>query len=98
MRLTEMLVGFVRGVVKVVISAVAGVGVGLVTMGNFAIQSGWDFQHEPPPGEIFFSVGAGLLTGAVLMAAQFSGPWACRNAVAAPAGSPGGPQPHYRAG
>ena len=92
MRLTDMLVGFVRGVVKVVISAVAGVGVGLVTIGNFAIQSGWDFQHEPPPGEVFFSVGAGLLAGAILMAAQFHGPWAYRNSTATPACYPGAPQ------
>ena len=90
MRLTDMMVGFVRGVVKVFISAVAGVGVGLLTIGNFALQSGWDFRQEPPPGEVFFSVGAGLLTGAVLMAAQFSGPWAHRTCTATAAGYPDG--------
>jgi hypothetical protein len=86
MRTIEMLMAFGRAVVKIFISAVVGVGMGLGTMGYFCMQrpDAWvnSYGHqEPPMGEAFFSIGAGLLSAAVMMLVQFYGPWAYREHV-----------------
>lgn len=97
MQAYEVLMAFGRALLKIFISVVIGVGVGLVTMGYFWMQrpTMGDMPHDPPPmGELFFGIGAGLLSAALLMLVQFYGPWAYRNHVVAPARDPGAPPLH----
>jgi hypothetical protein len=102
MQAYEMLMAFGRAVLKIFISVVIGVGVGMGTMGYFWMQRPtmpWDMRHEPPPlGEIFFGIGVGLLAAALLMLVQFYGPWAYRNHIAAPTRYPDAPPPLHDAG
>src|SRR5438128_12597234 len=93
MWITELLLAFGRAVLKIFISAVVGVGTGLGTMGYFWLQRPDTWvnhygHHEPPLGEIFLGVGAGLLAGAVMMLVQFYGPLAYREHVLAPTNYP----------
>lgn len=67
----ELLAAFGRGVVKVVISLVFGVGVGLLSFG-LAASGQEDIWHRgDPPGEMFLGVGAGLLTTGLTMVLLF---------------------------
>src|SRR5437763_13807043 len=80
----ELLLAVGRGVVKLITALFIGVGVGLVTIGYKAMQSGvpMDFRHSPPPlGETFLGVGAGLLAAGASRVVAFFGPGARRPIV-----------------
>ena len=104
MQAYELLLAFGRALLKIFISVVIGVGVGMGTMGYFWMQrpDSWVTapygRQEPPLGEIFFGVGAGLLAAALLMLVQFYGPWAYRNHVIAPTRYPDARGPLHDAG
>lgn len=71
----------IQSVVKILISLAAGGGVGLLAIGIMAITDPdrWDYhiidRHGPPFGPALLSVGAGLMTSAISMAAMFFPSW-----------------------
>jgi hypothetical protein len=73
----EILIALGRGLIKVLIGLFVGFGVGLVVVGYFSMQSrsAWDFNREPPIGELCLGIGAGLLTSAFTMAVLFFSTW-----------------------
>ena len=76
-----MLQALGRGVIKVLISLAAGGGIGLLSVGVLATMNPdlWDYhtmdRHGPPFGPTLLSVGAGLLTAAVMLCALFFPTW-----------------------
>jgi hypothetical protein len=74
---TIMAVG--RGVVKVLVGLLIGFGVGLTIVGYFSMQNpSWDFDRDPPVGELCLGIGAGLLSSALTIATLFFSAWARR--------------------
>lgn len=69
--MNDLLLTFGRGVVKVLISLLTGAGVGLMTFGVTIRSKPELWNLHDPPGELFLSLGAGLLTTGVLMTALF---------------------------
>jgi hypothetical protein len=69
--LRDTLLRFGRGVIKVLVSLLVGIGVGLLTFGITVrdIDSIWD--RPGPPGEFFLATGAGLLSTGFVMALLF---------------------------
>jgi hypothetical protein len=62
-----------RGIVKVLIGLFIGFGVSLVVVGYFSMQnpSAWDFERDPPVGELLLGIGAGLLTSGLTLSVLF---------------------------
>lgn len=67
----SMIVALGRGVIKVLISAFIGTGVGLVTFGVSTRNRPDIWIQHNPPGEMFLAVGVGMLTTGVAMAGAF---------------------------
>lgn len=59
------------GLVKLLIAVAAGVGTGLIVFGDRAEGRPEIMEGRIPPPEMFFSVGAGLLTTAALLLVMF---------------------------
>lgn len=76
-----MLQALGRGVIKVLISLVAGGGVGVLSIGVLATMNPdlWEYhvldRHGPPFGPTLVSVGAAMLTTAVTLCALFFPTW-----------------------
>src|SRR5438105_2299194 len=88
----DLLFAFGRGLIKVLIAAVAGVGVGFLVFGATAQNRADIWRSHDPPAEMFMGIGAGLLTGGVLLLVLFALPWMFRQAAAAGrAAAPPGP-------
>jgi hypothetical protein len=67
----DTLVGFGRGVIKVLISLLVGIGVGLLTFG-ITIRDMDNIWNKPgPPGEFFLAIGVGLLSTGFVMTLLF---------------------------
>lgn len=67
----ETLIALGRGVVKVMVSFFVGTGIGLVTFGATTRDKPDIWESRNPPGEMFLSVGVGLLTTGIVMAGAF---------------------------
>jgi hypothetical protein len=65
---------FGRGIIKLLVSLLAGFGVGLLVIGN-AARGDPDFWRERPPGGLLEGIGAGLLTAAAMLLLLFFMPW-----------------------
>jgi hypothetical protein len=76
----EFWAAFGRGVVKLLVSLFAGVGVGFLTFGIIARDRPELWRSREPPNELFIGIGAGLLTTAVLLLLLFGVPWLLRRA------------------
>ncbi len=65
-----------RGIIKLLVSLLAGFGVGLIVIGN-AAQGEPDFWRRGggPPGGMLVAIGAGLLTAAGMLVLLFFIPW-----------------------
>lgn len=71
---TKVVFAFGRSIIKIMISALLGVGVGLLVLGIVSNnrQDGWG---RPRDSEIFIGVGAGLLSGGAMLLTLFLIPW-----------------------
>jgi hypothetical protein len=63
--------GFGRGLIKVLVSLLVGGGVGFLTFGVTAMINPSIWNRREPPGELFLSIGGGLLTSGVLLLILF---------------------------
>jgi hypothetical protein len=72
---TRIVLAFGRGLIKLLISVVVGVGVGLLVIGITTANRPELWQQRGPPGEVFIAVGAGLLSGGGTLALLFFAPW-----------------------
>lgn len=59
------------GIVKVMISLIAGNGVGMLVFGLASRDRPEIMEFREPPPELFLSIGAGLLTSAALLVLLF---------------------------
>ena len=76
--MNELLSKLGSGLIKLLVSVLFGVGVGLMVVGIFlARDPGW-FRRPDPPGGLFLAIGAGLMTTAGLLVFFFLSPWASR--------------------
>jgi hypothetical protein len=66
----ETLVALGHGIVKVMVSLFVGTGVGLVTFGVMTRDRPEIWEMRNPPGEVFLSVGIGLLTAGTVLASE----------------------------
>jgi hypothetical protein len=88
-QLGRVLAGLVRGILKIVVSVVSGLGAGLLTIGIFALQqpAQWDYQAiaqaGPPLGPTALGAGVSLVTTQLLLLALFYRPWRRTKAVVA---------------
>lgn len=81
----ETLTALGYGIVKVMISAFVGTGVGLITFGASTQNKPEVWQSSNPPGEMFLSFGVGMFITGVVMALAFVVPRLFkRQAVAKP--------------
>lgn len=77
---TRIVLAFGRGIVKILISALVGFGVGLLVIG-IATAGRPDMFRGPPPGEMLMGIGAGLLAGGGTLLALFFLPWFMKRSV-----------------
>ncbi|MCI0681630.1 MAG: hypothetical protein L0Y71_05970 [Gemmataceae bacterium] len=77
---TRIVLAFGSGIIKLLISVVVGVGVGLLVFGITTAGRPEIWEMRGPPGEFFISLGAGLLSGGALLMALFFVPWFFRRA------------------
>jgi len=69
--MNETLTALGRGIVKVMVSFFVGTGIGLVTFGASTRHRPDIWEMRNPPGEVFLSVGVGLLATGFVMAGAF---------------------------
>lgn len=69
--MNDTLIALGRGIVKVMVSFFVGTGIGLVTFGATTRDKPDIWDSRNPPGEMFLSVGVGLLTTGLVMAGAF---------------------------
>jgi hypothetical protein len=67
----EILASLGRGIVKVLISFLAGGGVGVLVFGILARGKSALWASSEPPPELFIGVGSGALTAAFLLLVLF---------------------------
>jgi len=72
---TRIVLAFGRGVIKVLISVLAGFGVGILVVGIATAGRPDVWQQRSPPGEVLMGIGAGLLAGGGTLLALFFLPW-----------------------
>src|SRR5262245_37266522 len=72
---TRIVLAFGRGIVKILISALVGFGVGLLVIGITTAGKQDIWHRESPPGELLIGIGAGLLSGGGALLALFFLPW-----------------------
>jgi len=70
----EVLFALGRGIVKVLVSLFAAAGVGFLVFGLTTRNQPNLLKQGPPPAEIFLAMGAGALTGAVVLLVLFAIP------------------------
>jgi hypothetical protein len=73
--MSEVLVAFGRGVVKVLVAGLVGTGVGFLVFGGTALNRPSLWHSPDPPPELFLGAGAGLLTGGAVLLVLFGVPW-----------------------
>ncbi len=64
-----------RGIIKLLVSLLAGFGVGLLVIGYAARRDPDFWRGREPPGGLFEGIGAGLLTTAGMLVLLFFIPW-----------------------
>ena len=64
-----------RGFIKLLVSLLAGFGVGLLVIGNVSRDQPEFWEGRNPPAGLFLGIGAGLLTAAGLLILLFFVPW-----------------------
>jgi hypothetical protein len=64
-----------RGLIKLLVSLLAGTGVGFTVFGYFAKDDPDLWRHRDPPFGLFLAVGTGLLTVAGMLVVLFFVPW-----------------------
>jgi hypothetical protein len=72
---TRVVLAFGRGIVKILISALVGFGIGLLIVGITTAGKPQIWRQPDPPGELFIGIGAGLLSGGGTLLALFFLPW-----------------------
>lgn len=76
----ELLFAIGRGFIKLLISAVVGVGVGLLLAGISMSNRRFDPQMWARESEVLIGVGAGLLSGGAMLVLVFLLPWLFKRA------------------
>jgi hypothetical protein len=71
----ELLIALGRGIVKILISALVGFGVGLLLIGITTAGKPHIWETRGVPGELLIGIGSGLLAGGVMLLALFLIPW-----------------------
>jgi hypothetical protein len=71
---------FGRGLIKLLVSLLAGFGVGLLVIGNAAADNPDFWRDREPQGALLTGIGAGLLTAAGMLVLLFFIPWWFRKA------------------
>jgi hypothetical protein len=66
---------FGRGLIKVVIAVLVGVGVGFIVFGATALDKPDIWRRRDPPADMFLGIGAGLLSGGGVMLGLFAPAW-----------------------
>jgi hypothetical protein len=69
--MNETLLRFGQGVIKVLVSLLVGIGVGLLTFGITVRDIDNIWNRGGPPGEFFLATGAALLSTGFVMALLF---------------------------
>lgn len=82
---TSLLLALGRGLIKILISALVGFGVALLLIGLTTAGKNEIWRQPGPPGELFIGIGAGLLSGGIIMLLLFLLPWLFKRA----------PEPRY---
>src|SRR5437762_10805145 len=72
---TTILLALGRGFIKILISALVGFGVALLLIGLTTAGKNEVWRQPGPPGELFIGIGAGLLSGGILLLLLFLLPW-----------------------
>jgi hypothetical protein len=71
----ETLAALGRGIVKILISFLAGVGVGFLVFGILVYPRPEIWSRRDPPAELFVGIGSGALTTAFLLLILFWSSW-----------------------
>jgi hypothetical protein len=75
---TRLLYALGRGIIKILISALVGVGIGMLVFGIQTAGRPDMFEMRRVPGELFIGLGSGLLSGGGMLLALFLIPWLMR--------------------
>ncbi len=77
---SDIVVGLGRGIVKILISGLVGVGVGMLVIGIVTAGRPQIWEMRQVPGEMFIGIGAGLLSGGAMLLLLFLVPWLFKRA------------------
>jgi hypothetical protein len=81
---TRIVLALGRGVIKILISGLLGVGVGMLVFGITTAGKPEIWEMRRAPGEMFIAIGAGLLSGSGMLLVLFLIPWLMKRTTEPP--------------